>query len=201
MPRLTSGRVRSGLLLGRSLGPREPLSATRQKPENLQLLLPPKFTTSVESSYARLGIFRDDTADAAEPTTNVTEDHSDVLQAASLYILIEGGRRDSESETTHSTAQSIDPSGPDDRLSRTCIQRASAACIRVYEHLSVRTTHVRCAVQRATRRTCLRPSDTVPTRSLPVAQPRRQLRAAADGRGPRQIPGERAVGSTRQLAL
>ena len=35
--------------------------------------------TSLESSYAR--IFRDDTA---EPTTNVAEDHNDVLHAADL---------------------------------------------------------------------------------------------------------------------
>ena len=37
--------------------------------------------TSLESSYAR--IIREDTA---EPTTNVAENHNDVLQAANLFI-------------------------------------------------------------------------------------------------------------------
>jgi hypothetical protein len=46
--------------------------------------------TSLESNYTR--IVRDD---AAEPTTNVAENHNDVLQAATLFIMIiRGSPRD-----------------------------------------------------------------------------------------------------------
>ena len=40
--------------------------------------------TSLESSYARIIPSRDH--DTAEPTTNVAENHNDVLQAANLFI-------------------------------------------------------------------------------------------------------------------
>ncbi len=49
-------------------------------------LVPPPKVTSLESSYARR--IRDDTA---EPTTNVAENHNDVLQAANLFIREEEG--------------------------------------------------------------------------------------------------------------
>jgi hypothetical protein len=45
--------------------------------------------TSLESSYAR--IIRDDTA---EQTTNVAENHNDVLQAANFKLFIRGSPRD-----------------------------------------------------------------------------------------------------------
>jgi hypothetical protein len=44
---------------------------------------------STSSSYAR--IIRDD---KAEPTTNVAENHSDVLQAAGLFVTRRGSPRD-----------------------------------------------------------------------------------------------------------
>jgi hypothetical protein len=86
-----AGQVRSGLLLGRS--PRV------QDHESHKAASATSQVTSLESSYAR--IIRDDTA---EPTTNAAENHSDVLQAANLFIRARDHR-----EAISSTAQEQEP--------------------------------------------------------------------------------------------
>jgi hypothetical protein len=65
-----SGQVRSGALLGRNPGPWSHKAAYSASE-----------VTSLESSSGYARIFRDD---AAEPSANVPEDHSDVPHAADL---------------------------------------------------------------------------------------------------------------------